>query len=88
MSQEDYDVGYEEGRASRQWEIDLTAEDTMPSGHTDDRAMTPYRAALLARLPVARIALETQERRQLNEMVRFGWVEDDGTVYRRVEQST
>lgn len=44
----------------------------MPSGHTTKQTMTQYRQRLLDRCPVHRTQLSNSERRQLNELCRFG----------------
>lgn len=46
----------------------------MASGHTTKRTLTPYRAALLRRMPLHGMALDAAERKQGNDMMGFGWV--------------
>lgn len=47
----------------------------MPPGHTDKQTLTPYRLALLRRLPVLRADLTQAENRQMRECWGFGWVD-------------
>lgn len=44
----------------------------MPSGHTDKQTVTPYRQRLLDRLPLHTNDLGSNERKQLNDLCRFG----------------
>lgn len=46
----------------------------MPKGEPEKFTLTPYRRALLLRLPLRGRDLKQQERRQLNECRRAGWV--------------
>lgn len=60
----------------------------MPSGHTTKKTLTHYRAKLLGWLPAERKPFRVPERRQFNEMARFGWVESRGGTLHRTAEGT
>ena len=60
----------------------------MPSGHTDKQTVTPYRQRLLDRCPVHRSRLGSNERKQLNDLCRFGMAhETKNGWFERTEQT-
>lgn len=52
----------------------------MPTGHTDKQTLTSYRAGVLRELERGALQIKhiaSAKRRQLNDMVRCGWVSAD-----------
>ncbi len=58
----------------------------MPSGHTTKQTMTPYRASLMRligrKFGMAYGELDHAARKQANDMLCYGWLENDNGVYR------
>lgn len=55
----------------------------MPAGHTTKQTLTHFRAGLLASLPAKLRELSNPVRKQVNDMVRYGWASEvNGVVYR------
>jgi hypothetical protein len=47
-------------------------------GHTEKQTLTHYRARLLSLLPAQAKDFGNPDRRQFNDMIRYGWVETRG----------
>jgi hypothetical protein len=54
----------------------------MPTGHTNKKTLTPYRARLLGSLPLEKRKLSMNERVQLNVCCDAGWASEETGFYR------